>query len=347
MNYWRFFLAHGGVFGFRAFRISFSLNGGIGDFGLTNAGDRDTFGFLINEVELDLAKTFGENIRLRSDIDFTNLTNTTGAAGVRLEQAYVTANLGVGNGMEFLIGSFNAPIGNDSVDIRDNWLVSHNNTFRYLTPANTTGAKLYYAFSDLVDWHFAVVNDLNDNGFADSALPSVLNRLGFNWGEEGNKNKVGLAIGVGPENTGHNAHWDWLGDVDAMFALGDNVDLALEAAYRQTNDPTPASGISNQKAFGAVAAINYQASDVWDVTFRADWLWDLNNPALAGGASTTGTNWNGAFEGTLLGGSVGAGYAITDGAKLKMEYRFDFAAVSGPANNSDYHSLLAEFAYSF
>ena len=34
-----------------------------------------------------------------------------------LEQAYVTANIGIGNGMEFLIGKFNAPVG---VEFREN-----------------------------------------------------------------------------------------------------------------------------------------------------------------------------------------------------------------------------------
>ena len=57
--------------------------------------------------------------------------------------------------------------------------------------------------------------------------------------------------------------------------------------------------------------------------------------------------WNASHEGTTYSGTLGAGYQIADGAKMKLEYRFDFAAVAGPAFNSDYHSVLAEFDYSF
>lgn len=333
--------------------------GGLADYdGVGNVGNLsngDHFRMVVNEVELDLQKTFGENIRLRTDIDFRNLTNTSGGPTIRLEQAYVTANLAAGNGIEFLIGTFNAPVGVQSVDTRDNWFISYAAPFRYLTPANVTGAKLYYAFSDLVDLHFAVVNDLDDNGFGDSAIPSVLFRLGFNWGDEGNENTVGISGGVGPEygdaaGISQNKHWDFFGDLDLMIALSDTVTIAAEGVFRQSD---AIAGGANQKAFAGFLALNYQASDVWDVSFRADWMWEVNPANARGGtgASTTGGNWNGAsgvgFEGQLWSGAIGAGYQITDGAKMKLEYRYDWAKTAGAAANSDAMSLTAQFAYTF
>lgn len=332
------------------------LQGGLADaiIGAT-AADADHFRMIVDQVELDLQKSFGENIRLRADIDFRDAANTGWRVAdvLDLEQGYVTANLAAGNGIEFLIGKFNAPVGVDSVDRNDNWLISYSSPFRFFTPTNVTGAKLYYAFSDLVDLHFAVVNDLNSNGFGDSAMPSTLFRLGFNWGSDDNKSTLGISGGVGPESdtavaggASHNAHWDFFGDLDAMIALSDTVKVAGEGIYRQSNSNTGVG--ANQKGIAGFLALNYQASDVWDVTFRADYAWDINpaNARGGSGASTTGGNWIG-FEGYTLGGSVGAGYQIADGAKMKLEYRFDYANTAGAAFNSDYHAVLAEFAYTF
>ncbi|EKD42469.1 MAG: hypothetical protein ACD_73C00142G0002 [uncultured bacterium] len=325
------------------------LQGGLADaiIGAT-VPNADHFRMIVDQVELDIQKSFGENIRLRADLDFRDAANTghRGADVFDLEQGYITANLAAGNGIEFLFGKFNAPVGVDSVDRNTNWLISYASPFRYFTPANVTGAKLYYAFSDLVDLHFAVVNSLNSAGFVNSAMPSGLFRLGFNWGADEKKSTLGISAGAGPEAiVSNNAHLDFYGDLDAMIALSDAVTLAGEGVYRQSDSTT---GGANQKAIAGFLALNYQASDVWDVTFRGDYAWEINpaNARGGSGASTTGGNWIG-FEGQQMGGSVGAGYQIADGAKMKLEYRFDFAKTAGPANNSDYHSLLAEFAYTF
>lgn len=328
-----------------------ALVGGV----IGNTANADHFRFVANQVEVDIAKSFGENIRLRADIDFGDFADTGQLGGdfLDLEQAYVTANLAAGNGIEFLIGKFNAPVGVEGVDTRDNWLISYAPPFRYMTPATVTGAKLYYAFSDTIDFHWAVVNDFNANGFGDSALPSSLFRLGFNWGEEGNESTLGISGGVGPESdpaaggASNNAHWDFFGDLDAVIALSDTVDLAAEGVYRQSN---ALAGGANQKAISGFAALNYEASDVWDVTFRAGYHWEINPPNARGGsgASTTGGTWSGAgTDGTLYSGSLGAGYMIADGAQMKLEYRFDWYNTTGGAGNNDAQAVVAQFAYTF
>lgn len=332
-----------------------------------NTANADHFRFVVNQVEIDLGKSFGENIRLRADIDVGDFANTgqLGADLVDLEQAYVTANLAAGNGIEFLIGKFNAPVGVESVDTRDNWFISYAPPHRYLIPTNVTGAKLYYAFSDLIDLHFAIVNDFNANGFGDSMIPSSFFRLGFNWGDEGNESTVGISGGIGPEkdnaiglalvgltlsprgNWSNNKHLDFFGDLDVLIALSDTVNLAVEGVYRQSDSSI---GGANQKAIAGFAAVNYEASDVWDVNFRAGYLWEINPPvANSSGASTTSITWTGAAsDGYLISGALGAGYMIADGAKLKLEYRFDWyhTAVVG-INNNDAQSLVGQFAYTF
>mgnify|MGYP003342882864 CR=1 FL=1 len=47
--------------------------------------------------------------------------NPTKPSGMfTLEQAYATANIPVGNGIEFMLGRFNTPIGFESVDVNEN-----------------------------------------------------------------------------------------------------------------------------------------------------------------------------------------------------------------------------------
>ncbi|MBI4411323.1 MAG: outer membrane beta-barrel protein [Deltaproteobacteria bacterium] len=327
--------------------------GGMGDVTFATAANADHFRFIVDQVEIDLQKSFGENIRLRADVDFVDFanTNTRVADAYDLEQAYVTANLAAGNGIEFLIGKFNAPVGVESVDRNENWLISYQFPYRHLIPRQVIGAKLYYAFSDLVDLHFAVTNDLNANGFGDSAIPASLFRLGFNWGDEGNESTIGISGGFSPESdaavaggVSQNAHWDFFGDLDMMIAASDTITVAAEGVYRQSDNVVAAS--KNQKAIAGWIALNYEASDVWDLTFRGGWMWEVN-PVTGSGASTTGGFWNASHEGNTYSGTVGAGYQIADGAKMKLEYRFDFAAVAGPAFNSDYQSVMAEFDYNF
>lgn len=328
-----------------------------------NAPRRDVFRFVVDQVELDIQKSFGENIRLRADIDIGDFNNTVHRSGtasgyIDLEQAYVTANIAWGNGVEFLIGKFNAPIGVESVDRHQNWLISYASPFRYFTPTNLTGAKIYYAFSDLVDWHVYVVNNLNGGFVNDSAIPSFGTRLGFNWGSEEKKNTIGLSVAGGPEQAytatrGANAHWDWLVDADLMIAASDTVTVAAEAVYRQTNHLPAAGYPRNQKGFAGFVAVNYQVSDTWDVTFRLDAAYDVNpNPGFGApinsgsGASTTGGNWFG-YEGKIFDGSIGAGYKIADGAKMKLEYTYAYGSHAGYSPNDNHHSVMAEFAYTF
>lgn len=337
-------------------QLAGNFGSALGEFIGNNGGaNDDTFQFLIDEVELDISKTFGENVRLRADLEFSpNEDGATAASPItegsvaNLEQAYVTVNVPVGDGAELLFGKFNVPVGFESVDRNELLTVSHSNVFNYLTPTNATGAKFYVAFNDLVDLSLYVVNDLNRDGFpdvanTDAAIPSVGSRLGFNWGEEGSESTVGLSLAAGPEQFQENAHWDYLADVDFSLHVTDALLIGGEAIYRQSNRTDAEDNIdpNEYKAYGAQLVFNYQFSDVWDGTLRFDYLHDMNARA---GAITP--RFSGVDE-QIMAGTVAAGYQITDGAKFKLEYKFEYADPQGQANNSDYHSLVGMFAYNF
>jgi hypothetical protein len=337
----------------------------LATFGVNDDRNEHNFRWLVNQAELNLSKAFGENISARVDLDFQDLANTDGFSNtgardaVAIEQAYVTANLAAGNGIEFMVGKFNSPIGLDVVDARENIFVTYSNNFLRLQPFNVTGVKFYYEFSDMVDLHLAVVNDLNANGFGtgdtdengvigagevsdegDSAVPSAIMRVGFNWGDDDNPSGVGIGGAIGPERAGDNDQLDFLGNLDFMVALTDTVNLGGEFTYRQSNT----AGEDN-KAMAAQLLVNWQASDVWDLSLRGGWMSDMTELGVTTSAGGLGFLDYG-VDTTNFNGSLGVGYAIAEDAKLKVEYRFDLYSVDGLADPS-YHAGLFQFAYSF
>lgn len=318
-----------------------------GDLGIASVANADHFRFVVDQVELDLENEFGENIRARADVDFRDVANTVlrGADVLDLEQGYVTANLALGNGLEFLVGKFNAPLGLESADRHANVFSTYTPGWVYLNPVSVTGTKLYYEFNDHWNVDFALVNNFN-GGFANSAYPSGLLRFGVVWGDEGNESYVNLGVGAGPEAiASNNAHLDYYGDLWGNWAFGDYWDLGWEVQYRQSNSVT---GGANQKAYAGQLFAVWQASDVWSLQFRGASLYDVNPPAARGssGASTTGATWGG-FEGIRYSGTFGATYQIADGANVKFEGRWDYANTAGAALNADFFTGAAEFAYSF
>jgi hypothetical protein len=331
-----------------------SGSGQLGDFRGLAVPNRDTFGFYVDQIELDLQKTFGENIRLRADLDFGRFLsgsgrNTQSNSNFNLEQGYITANIPVGKGMELLVGRFNAPIGLESVDRADNIAVSYSNVYRYIRPHNLTGAKIYYAFNDNFDWNLYVVNNLADifSGAVgtDSAIPSYGTRFGFNWGGEGKENSLGLSYAGGPEQFGNNAHLTHILDLDFNIYIGSKFQLAGEFAYRQDNLTTAfPPGTPNSKALGGFLLANFLANQTWNIYFRYDYIHDINPTAAYTG-----------LDQQIHDFSLGAGYKVTDGAQIKVEYRLDLhnysaavaAALTGGDRSAISNAISAEFAYNF
>jgi len=313
--------------------------GQLGDLRGLTAAKRDTFNFYVDQVEVDLSKTLGENIRVRADLDFRGPnTLSAGAAGsFSLEQGYVTANIPVGNGLELLVGRFNAPIGLESVDRQDNVAVSFSNLYRFVRPHNLTGAKLYYAFNDSVDFHLYAANNLKDTVSTgvgtESAMPAAGFRLGFNWGEGETKSSIGLSGAGSAEHPNHNTHYSFLGDLDINWAINENFSLGGEFMYRQDN--VLVAGAKNNKAMAALLLAAYNFNESWGGYVRGGWLHDINPAGVYTGNDQQIYDW-----------TVGFSYQIAEGAKVKLEYRGDYFA-DAIAANSISHGAAAEFAYHF
>ncbi len=324
------------------------IGGGLtqGELPWATSADSYHFGFVVDQAELDVENEFGENIMARFDVDFWDAMNAAGVTGLQLEQGYITANLPIGNGMEFLLGVHNAPAGLESIDRHENLFSTYTPGFLFLNVKRVLGAKLYYEFNDVWSFDLAVLNSLN--GFPvdfDSDYPSGLFRLGAKWGDEGNQSNINLALGYGFEHSDilgdNNTDADMYGNLWGVFALNDAWDLGLEAVYRSSATQI---GGDNATAYQAQLFAVYEVNDVWTIQGRGFYYADANT---GGFTSTNATQWwNGSFEGTTMSGTLGATYTITDGAKMKMEYRLDIADDTLVASTM-YHTVVTEFGYTF
>lgn len=305
----------------------------------------DQFGFFLDQTEIDLAKSFGENIRIRSDLDFSP-HRAPAAGGVYVEQAYVTANVPAGNGVEFLVGRFNSGIGLDPIDRNELSTVSFSNVHRTLLPHNITGARTGYDFSEATRFEAFVVNKLSDAAPAAlTDIPSFGFNLSYAWGEEGTKSWVKLS-GVGGPEKATKRHWSFLGDLSGSWAVSDAFSVGAEGVYRQDNAPAGVTG--NAQFFGGQLKARYAFSDVWDGTLR----YGIVREQKAGGAGAIvaanpvyGTTGLGA-KGTLHTASLATGYQIADGARFVLEGNLDLVKPS-VGGTSYIPGFAGMFAYSF
>ncbi len=377
----------------------FPGGGQLLDFRGASAPGRDTFNFYIDQIELDLNKTFGDRIRIRADLDFGRVLSgsnrvTESPSGnpaspvfvnagnpfpnnFDLEQGYIT--VGIPGSGELLFGRFNAPVGYYVVDRADNPTISFSNIYNYVTPTNVTGMKAYWAFTDNLDLHVYLVNQLYDclftagclsgptivpgtviptpagpvvsAGSGDSAIPSWGMRLGFNWGGDNTKSTAGISYLGGPEQPGSNAHLTHIIDLDFSIRPIEKLLIAGEGIYYQQN-LTPfqrtilGATAPNNKFFGGLLVLDWAASDTWDLVFSYGYVHDMQG-ALTG------------IDQQIHNFVLGTSYHITNGAKMKLEYRADlheYAAVGAAAgvpfgtnggSSAINNGVAAEFAYSF
>jgi len=125
-------------------------------------------GFNLDVVKLSIAKPLDESqwaagyqVDLLFGPNATSLATSVGANGVpdgfAIQQAYVNLRTPVGNGLDFKVGVYNAPIGYESFDrtLDPNFSRSYGYT---MEPTTMTGVLMSYQFSQLVSASASIAN---------------------------------------------------------------------------------------------------------------------------------------------------------------------------------------------
>ena len=266
--------------------------------------------FSLNLAELALEKKPTSDSRggFRVDLDYGPTATMVHAAepgGTRtfqnILQAYASYLAPVGHGLQFDIGKFTTPVGNESIKTRDNWNYSRSVLFTVAEPNYHAGVRVSYSVNDRISLAAHLVNGWNDvvdnNGGKTVGVQATL--------------KPSTAFTIvqsylgGPEQTNDNADWRHLVDTVITYTATPTVSLALNYDYGR--DTVAASTVTWQ---GVAGYLRYRPNPRFALTPRAEYYDDPNG-------STTGVVQK-IKEVTLT-----TEFTPTDGVVFRVEYRRD------------------------
>ncbi|HQC50513.1 MAG TPA: hypothetical protein PKW68_01760, partial [bacterium] len=183
---------------------------------------------------------------------------------------------------------------------------------------------------------------INDDNFGRTAnMPALGARIGFNWGEEGTESTFGISPFFGPSDGSSNRHYSFGVDADINWWLTESFALGLEGIYRRDNALVP--GVDeNLNTFAGLLNLHYVFSDVWDGTLRYSMA--MQRQGTNGPIDYIGAGIKQQVHEIALGG----GYAVADGAKFKLEGRFDIVKPTSGAGETQYvFGAVMGFVYNF
>ncbi len=262
------------------------------------------FGFSLPEVE--------QSGNSSATLPRSNLNDTGIAAehdDFNLQQAFVSWNAPVGNGLQLDMGKFITHIGSEVIEGYDgwNWNFSRSFLFGLTIPFIHTGVRASYEFDD--QW---------------SAMASVSN--GFAVGETDlNKAKtLGLQLGYSPtDNVGILANWiggnepgnsDFLSVWDFVIDVGATNELALQANIVFGSHENAGAGFSTAKWWGYALYGRYDVNKWFSMNVRGEYLNDSDG-------FSTGTAATNLWEITFT-----PEFRIHENMVVRLEYRHDEAS---------------------
>ncbi|MGD1156684.1 MAG: porin [Terriglobia bacterium] len=199
--------------------------------------------FSLNMIELIFDKApDAKGSRLGYHLSFgygnaMNVVNAADPAGVGfaqyLKEGYLSYLAPIGKGLQFDVGKFVTPAGNEVIESKDSWNYSRGLLFTYAVPFYHFGVRGKYTFNDKVSLTGYLVNGWNnivDNNNGKTG--------GFSLAITPNK-KFSLTENylVGPEMANTNKHFRQLTDTIATYNPTSKLSLALNYDYGRGDMP--------------------------------------------------------------------------------------------------------------
>jgi hypothetical protein len=270
----------------------------------------DSFSLNLAELSLEKKPTADSRAGFRVDLDYGPTATVVSAAepgGTQtfqnILQAYASYLAPLGQGLQFDIGKFVTPIGNEVIKTRDNWNYSRSLLFTLAEPYYHAGVRVSYSVND----HFSLLG-LLVNGWNNV----VDNNSGKTVGVQATlKPSAALTIVQsymgGPEQANDNADWRHLVDTVITYTATPTVSLAMNYDYGR--DTVAGSPVTWQ---GVAGYLRYQPKPWFAITPRVEYYGDPNG-------FTTGVTQK-LKETTLT-----MEFKHKDGVLLRAEYRRDMS----------------------
>lgn len=289
--------------------------------------------FSLDQVELDIGKKLTEDLTLRADLNYLAGTGSLAFDDI-VEQGYITYTAPVGNGLEFTIGKFNAPIGFELLDPVDMYQFSHALVFDFGIPTNLTGVMGAYAFADQVDLSLYVVNGW-DNNTDNNGSKTVGGRFGITPVEGIN---IGFSAISGPEVANNTEDKRTVLDVDLTVTMVERLTIGAEYNYGKEDKASLVVIGDDAKWAGVLLMAHYDFTDRFGLTVRYDWFNDKDGARLGNSVEEKQQSY-----------TISPTVSLGEGAGLLVEYRRDTSdeLVFKGGTEDDRDTFAVEFTYSF
>jgi len=276
----------------------------------------NSFGLNLAEVAMEKKPTDSSRGGFRIDLDYGTAaamvggTEPTGSPIYQnIQQAYLSYLAPTKGALQFDIGKFVTPFGNEVIESKDNWNYSRSLLFSLAIPYYHEGVRATYSPNDKVTvagflvngWNNAVDNNTGKTGmFSVTFKPNAALALIENYGG-------------GPEANDTNTGIRQLSDTVLTYTVDKKTSVALNYDYGHDAALTSVTGASGVTWQGIAAYLKYQSNDWFAISPRYEYTKDKDG-------FMTGVSQN-VQEFTFT-----AEFKHKDGVVMRLEYRGDFAS---------------------
>jgi hypothetical protein len=278
----------------------------------------NSFSLNLLEISLEKRPTADSRAGFRIDLDYGPTATAVHASEPggtpvfqNIGQAYVSYLAPAGKGLQFDVGEFVTPMGNEAIKTKDNWNYSRSFLFTLAEPYYHMGLRVTSAISDRITLSAHLVNGWND---------VVDNNAGKTIGVQvsvrpASAVTITQTYMAGPEQVNNDSDWRQLSDTVVTYAITPRVSVVGSYDYGQ--DTWKGERVRWQ---GVAGYLRYQPRPWFALSPRIEY-YDDRNGFTSGAAQRL-------QEATLT-----AELRHRDGVLMRIEYRRDVSNLPFFARN--------------